>query len=145
MTSPAPVHPVADPIATLVAHVGTLTEITDQLSGERDIYGDALPPKAGMPRKAIVFRHAGGLMSDSLIVVRPRIELRTYGATDKQAGDLWWSVYGMLHLQGNIVAAGGRILSIVFDGGPAGLMDQTLNTPFKLGFFNMFMQLRKCT
>jgi hypothetical protein len=121
------------------------------LPSAASIYSDALPPLAGMPASAVAFRAAGGFKDDTDMVIRPRVEVRTYAKTDHDAALIWWTVYKLLHNATNIIvntkntpadtATPARILSIQFDGGPSALIDPTLNTPFKLGYANLWCQL----
>ncbi len=134
---------IQDPVGTLVRYMQENEDLKELLtSGSASIYGDAIPPRTEAEKTNIlVFRAAGGSRADSSLVTRPRIEVRAYGETDALASRVYWITYAHLHRQENIVVGQARILSIMFDGGGAALFDQTLNTPFKLGFFNMWFQL----
>lgn len=134
---------IQDPIGALVRYTQTIADLDELLTnGWKSIYGDAIPPRQEAEKtNMLVFRSAGGSRSDSSLVTRPRIEVRAYGETDAMASRVFWITYAHLHRVENVVIGQARILSIMFDGGAAGLMDQTINTPFKLGFFNMYFQL----
>ncbi len=128
-----------DPIAALIEHLKVQEAITDLT--DRRIFGDALPPEAGMPDYAYTIRWSGGGAFEELAtIIRPRLEVRAYGKTDQDAARLYWRAFGILHGLENLIVGNARILSILFDPGPAALIDETLNTPFKLGFMSVIAQ-----
>lgn len=128
-----------DPVQAIVTYLGNQKPITD-MTGNR-IYGDALPPTNLMPNAAVAIRWAGGGEQEEIVeIIRPRLEVRAYGTTDQEAAKMFWRVYGTLHAQENLIVGSARILSIMFDAGPVALIEETLNTPFKLGWMNVIAQ-----
>ncbi len=128
-----------DPIAAVVEYLKVQAAVTDLT--ERRIFGDALPPVALMPDFAYVIRWSGGgIFEESARIIRPRFEVRAYAKTDQEAARLYWRVFGILHGIENLIVGNARILSILFDPAPVALIDDTLDTPFKLGFMNVIAQ-----
>jgi len=131
---------IADPVAALVAYLRSQSEFAD-LVGAEHIYGDSLPSQAGMPRKAVTIRHAGGGGRELYLpIIRPRLEVRCYGETDREASRVFWALYSILNGQCNLIANDTRLMSVLFDAGPSALQDETLNTPFKLGYLEVISQ-----
>lgn len=63
-----------------------------------DVYWPRIPGQyVPMPRKALAFRVTGGPMGRSVRIGRPRLECRSYGADEDEAGTVDRALYDRLH------------------------------------------------
>jgi len=101
------------------------------------VYGGRLPraEHAHMPREAVVVRAAGSpgtFGGGDLPTVDNRVDVRCYGATELEAGDLAAALGVVLHTVREARTAHGRVLWIARSGGPTDVTEPDTTWPLTL-------------
>lgn len=85
------VQVIPDYVGALIAYLRAQTAVTDLVPAER-ITG-RLPDAEGMPRFHITFQKTGGGGNDRYVpIMKPRVDMRCYGATPYEAMRLFRTV-----------------------------------------------------
>ncbi|KKN55915.1 hypothetical protein LCGC14_0577580 [marine sediment metagenome] len=130
---------IVDPVGIVVQYLLDQVDLTNLV--DKRIFGGLLPPGSAQLDNAVTIRIAGGPREIyQEVIIRPRFELRCYGATEEDAAQVYWRVYRLLNGKLNISANDGRVLSIWISSGGTVLYDEVLNKPFMLAFMESFVQ-----
>jgi hypothetical protein len=121
---------VPDVVAAVVAYLRADAAVL-AIVGTR-VFGEELPGSeaASMPRASVVVSATGGYgQTDAVPLMKPRVDVRCYGATRAAAMTLHLAVYVALRALSRAVSATGLLHGAIEEGGPQSLRDQDTDWP----------------